>query len=200
MKFFFATLLLTLCCSDALAQWEFSTGYAVNKKDADGAPINLAYDFKIKNRWFTKSQIGYKYLYNFNDFVGATIKVSIFELHQTLSYEIIRKRKYIFKPNIGINYRFYHWKGEMVAPLNTLPIRAWVIGLRNSEYFILASRDGESKQKYHVNNFGFSFQLQNQFRINEKIWLHITPFIEPDYDRSQNTGGVYVGAILKNFN
>lgn len=200
MKFFFATLLLTLCCSDALAQWEFSTGYAVNKNDADGAPINLAYDFKIKNRLFTKSQFGYKYLYRFNDFVGAKLKVSIIELHQTLSYEVIKKRKYIFKPNIGINYRFYHWKGEMVPPLNTLPIRAWVIGLRNSEYFILESRDGKSKQKYDVNNFGFSVQLQNQFRLNKKLWMHITPFMEPDYDRSQNTGGVYVGAILKNFN
>lgn len=192
------TLLFIFFYFSAFAQLEFSTGYAVNKNLADGAPIHIAYDFKIANRLYTKSQAGYKYLYHFNDFVGAAIRVSIFELHQTLSYEILKRKKYILKPNIGLNYRFYHWKGEMKQPLNTLPIRAYLIEFRDREFLRLVSTDTESKDEYRVNNLGFSFQLQNQFKLNEKIWLHITPFIEPDYDRSQNTGGCYIGLILKN--
>lgn len=127
------------------------------------------------------------------------MKVYIFELHQTLSYEVVKHKKYIFKPNIGFNYRFYHWKGEMVPPLDAYRIRAWVIGLRNKEYFVLSSNtaDGKTMQEYSPNNFGYSIQLQNQFRLNEKLWLHVTPFMEPDYDRSQNTGGCYVGVIFK---
>ncbi len=108
MKLFFSAFLLFVA-TNVLAQLEVSTGYAVNRNLADGLPAQLAYDFQIKKRLFTKSQIGYKYLHHFNDFVGADLDVSIFELHQTLSYEIIRKRNYIFKPNVGVNYRFYHW-------------------------------------------------------------------------------------------
>jgi len=196
MKRLLATLLFIMCFSKLFAQWELSTGYAVDKNLADGAPIHLAYDFKIKNRLFTKSQIGYKYLYHFNDHVGSTLKVSIIELHQTLSYEVVKKRKYILKPNAGINYRFYRWRGEMQPPLNTIPMRAEIISVRDGA-FILASTDAEARKTYRVNNFGFSFQLQNQFRISDKIWLHVTPFIEPDYDRSQNNGGCYIGVILK---
>ena len=156
----------------------------------------MAYDFRITDRWYTKTQIGYKYLHKFNDYVGATLKVSISEIHQTLSYEIIQKKKYIFKPNIGINYRFYHWKGEMNPPFNTLPQRVWVIGTRNKN-FILNSFDNGYNNEYSVNNLGFSIQLQNQFKLSNKVWLHLTPFIEPDYDRSQNTGGLYIGLIFK---
>jgi hypothetical protein len=140
--------------------------------------------------------MGYKYLYHYNDFVGATLKVSIIELHQTLSYEVVKKKKYIFKPNVGVNYRFYHWKGKMDPPYNTLPQRAWVIGTRDKN-FILNSYDNGYTNEYRVNNLGFTFQLQNQFRLTDKFWLHITPFMEPDYDRSQNTGGCYMGIIVK---
>lgn len=197
MKLLFTTLFLTFCCSNTFAQLEISTGYAINKNDASGLPIQLGYDVKIKNRLFTKSQIGYKYLHRYNDFVGATLNVSILEFHQTLSYEVIKKRKYILKPNIGINYRFYTWKGEMKPPLNTLPQRAWVIGLREDYTMVLNSYDNGYSAEHRANNLGFSIQLQNQFKLNEKLWLHITPFMEPDYDRSQNTGGCYVGIILK---
>ena len=194
---FFLTLFFCFFISKSFSQLEITTGYAVNRNLADGAPIQVAYDFKIKNRLCTKAQAGYKYLSHFNDFVGADLKVSIIELHQTLSYEVIKKKKYIFKPNVGINYRFYHWRGKMRPPYNVLPQRAWVIGLRNKNYFILNSYDDGYSNEYHVNNLGFSFQLQNQFKISNKVWLHITPFIEPDYDRSQNTGGCYVGVIFK---
>lgn len=86
-------LLIFSCCSKTtFAQLEITTGYAVNKNLADGAPIHIAYDFKIKNRLYTKSQLGYKYLYYYNDFVDATLTFSIKELHQTLSYEVIKKR------------------------------------------------------------------------------------------------------------
>lgn len=197
MKFLCALLLYVLSYSSAFAQWEFSTGYAVNKRDADGAPVHVGYDIKISNKLFTKSQVGYKYLHRFNDFVGATLKISIVEFHQTLSYELVKKRKYIFKPNIGINYRFYSWKGEMKPPLNSLPIRAYVIEFRDKEYLRLVSTDAEYRDEYKVSNPGFSFQLQNQFRLGQKFWMHITPFMEPDYDGTQNTGGCYVGIILK---
>ena len=189
-----AILLFTVLKSPA--QLEITTGAAINKNDADGIALNMAYDFRITDRWYTKTQIGYKYLHKFNDYVGATLKVSISEIHQTLSYEIIQKKKYIFKPNIGINYRFYHWKGEMNPPFNTLPQRVWVIGTRNKN-FILNSFDNGYNNEYSVNNLGFSIQLQNQFKLSNKVWLHLTPFIEPDYDRSQNTGGLYIGLIFK---
>lgn len=196
------TFVLLLAFTNVNAQLEITTGYAVNKNLADGLPLHFAYDFKIKNRFFTKSQIGYKYLYHFNDFVGATIKVSIWEFHQTLSYEVIKKKKYILKPNIGINYRFYHWKGEMKPPYNTLPQRVYKVEFRDdrlrlNSFAPVSANDGGYTDKYDVNNLGFSIQLQNQFSLNDKLWLHITPFLEPDYDGTQNTGGCYIGLILK---
>jgi hypothetical protein len=173
-----------------------TTGYAVNKDLADGAPIQVGYDLKIKNRLYTKPQVGYKYLYHFNDFIEAVLKVSILELHQTLSYEVIKKNKYILKPNVGINYRFYYWRGKMKPPYNTFPQRVYILEFRDDKLRLNSFDDGYSDE-YRVNNLGFSFQLQNQFKINNKVWLHITPFLEPDYDRIQNTGGCYVGVILK---
>lgn len=180
----------------SFCQFEISTGYAINRNLADGVPIHAAYDIKLKNKLFTKSQVGFKYLYRYNDFVGAKMKVTIWEFHQTMSYELVKKKKYIFKPNVGLNFRFYKWKAEMIPPLNTLPIRAWTIGVREGN-FILVSRTGENYKEYSPNNIGFSLQLQNQLKLTDKLWLHITPFIEPDYDRSQNTGGCYVGFIFK---
>ncbi|MCX6318119.1 MAG: hypothetical protein NTW29_12570 [Bacteroidetes bacterium] len=53
---------------------------------------------------------------------------------------------------------------------------------------------GEDYREYTMSNAGFSFQ-QSRYRLSSKLWLHITPFIEPDYDASQNTGGCYVGVI-----
>lgn len=183
-------------------QLELSTGYAVNKNLADGLPLQLAYDLKIGDKVFTKPQIGYKYLYHFNDFVGATLKVNILEFHQTFSYELVKKGKYILKPNIGINYRFYSWKGEMKQPYNTLPQRVYKIQFRDdrlrlSSFAPLTPTDGNYTDEYRVSNFGFSIQIQNQFRINNVIWLHITPFFEPDYDGTQNSGGCYIGLIIK---
>ena len=197
MRASLSILILCFIFSGASSQLELTTGYAINKELADGAPLHVAYDFKLKNRLFTKSQVGYKYLYYFNDFVGATMKVRIWEFHQTLSYEVIKHKKYILKPNLGVNYRFYKWKGEMAPPLNTVPGRAWVIGTREEEHFILESTTAGYYREYTPDTFGFSIQLQNQFRLNDNLWLHVTPFLEPDYDRYQNTGGCYVGIILK---
>lgn len=174
---------------------EVSTGYAVNKNLASGAPVHVAYDIRIKNRLFVKPQIGYKYLKYYNDFTGGTIKGPIRELHQTLSYEVIKKNKYVFKPNVGVNYRWYHWQGEMHPPLNTLPERAWVIEFRDG--WLELNSFGRPRDEYRINNWGFTIQLQNQFKLTNKVWLHVTPFIEPDYDGIQNTGGCYVGVILK---
>lgn len=198
MKNIFTTCLVLLLSNLVQAQWEFSTGYAVNRNLCDGMPIHAAYEIKLKSRFFTKSQIGYKRLKYYNDFVGATLKTNILEFHQTFSYELIRHKKFIFKPNIGFNYRFYKWKGKMEPPYNTIPGRAWVIGIRNNKRFILDNYTPERIERtYEVNNVGFSFQLQTQYRLKERLWLHITPFIEPDYDASQNTGGCYIGLIFK---
>jgi hypothetical protein len=193
IPFIVATLLIA---TTSFAQLEINTGLAVNKQDAVGLPIHVGYDFKIADRFYTKSQIGYKYLHHYNDFVGATINVSSFEIHQTISYEIIRKRKYILKPNLGVNYRFYHWKGIVDPPYNSLPQRAWVIGVREGRFVLNSYDDGHHKE-YEVSNFGFSIQLQSQFRLTDKVWLLITPFMEPDYDGIQNTGGCYIGVVLK---
>jgi len=198
MKFYLVAIAMFIM-PPAFSQLELTTGYAVNRNLADGAPLHVAYDLQLKNRLYTKSQIGFKYLYHYNDFVGAKMKVRIWEFHQTLSFEVIRKKKYIFKPNLGINYRFYKWKGEMVPPINTAPGRAWVIGLRDNQNFVLESTTDGYYREYAPNNFGYSIQMQNQFRLNDKLWLHVTPFVEPDYDRSQNTGGCYAGLILKEF-
>lgn len=203
MKFLLLTLSYITFSVPVFSQLEITTGYAVNRRLADGAPLQIAYDLKIHDRFYTKPQIGYKYLYHFNDFVGATLNVNILEFHQTFSYEIIKKRKYILKPNIGLNYRFYHWKGEMKRPYNSLPQRVLKIEFRGDDKLRLNSfapiipTDGNYSGEYNVNNLGYSIQIQNQFKINEKIWIHITPFLEPDYDRIQNTGGCYVGVIFK---
>ena len=193
------TIILLIIYSTAFAQLELSTGYAINRSEADGAPIHIAYDFKIKNKLFTKSQIGYKCLYHYNDFVEATIRLSIIELHQTFSYEIVVGKKFILKPNVGLNYRFYSVFAEIKPPYNTLPQRAWIIARIRGDRIRLNSFDGEGSKidKRKINNAGFSFQLQNQFRINKKVWFHVTPFYEPDYDGSQATGGCYIGVILK---
>jgi hypothetical protein len=189
------TILLLFYGAGSFAQLEISSGVAINKIDALGPIIHFAYDFKIKNKLYTKSQLGYKYLHIYNDYVGATLNVSTIELHQTLSYEIIRKKNYILKPNVGINYRWYRWTGKMKPPYSTLPQRAWVIGVRDKN-FVLNSYDENYSNQYHANNLGFSIQVQNQFRYSDKLWFHITPFVEPDYDRSQNIGGAYVGVVL----
>lgn len=202
MRSFFVTILFTLCFTEAFAQLEINTGYAVNRNLADGIPLQIAYDFKLKNRFYTKFQVGYKYLYHFNDFVGATLKVNVIEFHQTISYELIIKRKYILKPNIGLNYRFYNWKGEMKHPYNVLPQRAYQIEFRDdrlrlNSFAPITPSDGNYTDQYNVSNLGFTIQIQNQFKINNKLWLHITPFFEPDYDGTQNTGGCYIGIIFK---
>ncbi len=203
MKLSFILLAIVLGFSkNSVAQFEISTGYVVNKRLADGLPLQLGYDVKLKNKFYTKSQIGYKYLYHFNEFVGVKLNVNIIELHQTLSYEIIKKKKFILKPNLGINYRFYSWKGKMVDPLNTLPQRVYIIGFRNykmrlNSFSPTVPTDGKFSDSYNVNNIGFTIQIQSQFRLNNKLWLHVTPFLEPDYDRIQNTGGVYIGVIFK---
>lgn len=190
------TVLMLFVSAAAFAQLEVSTGFAINKNNAAGFPVHLSYEFPIKGRWYTKSQVGYKHLSYYNEYVGANLYINSWEIHQTLSYEVVKKRKYVFKPNIGLNYRFYYWKGKMQPPYNTLPQRAWVIGVREGN-FILNSYDNGYHNEYRVNNLGFSFQFQNQFRLNNRVWLHITPFVEPDYDRGQNTGGCYLGIILK---
>jgi hypothetical protein len=203
MKLSFIFILIFLGFSKiSFSQLELSTGYAINKRYADGAPIHIAYDIKLKDRFYTKSQIGYKYLYHFNDYVGLKLNVNIFELHQTLSYELIKKKKFILKPNFGINYRFYKWKGRIVDPLNTYPQRIYKIEFRDyrmvlNSFSPTLPRDGNFSDTYSVSNLGFTIQIQSQFRLNEKLWLHVTPFLEPDYDRLQNTGGVYIGVIFK---
>jgi hypothetical protein len=178
------------------AQFEITSGVAVNKNDAVGFPIHLAYDFKIADRLFTKSQAGFKRLHSYNDFVGASLLVTSWEFHQTISYEVVKKRKYILKPNVGVNYRFYHWQGKLDPPYTSYPGRAWVIGVREGN-FVLNSFENRYENEYKTKNFGFSIQLQNQFYLTDKLWMHVTPFMEPDYDRSQNTGGCYVGVIFK---
>lgn len=77
MRLAFIICLFLVCITNVWAQLEITTGYAVNKELADGAPIQVAYDIKIKNRLFTKPQIGFKYLYHFEDFAGVTMKVRI---------------------------------------------------------------------------------------------------------------------------
>jgi hypothetical protein len=195
MKLFFVVFMIVIT-STAFSQVEISSGFAVNKNNAAGFPVLIGYEFKIKERTYTKSELGYKYLHIYNDHVGASLNVSSFEIHQTVSYEIVKKRKFILNPNIGLNYKFYHWKGEMRPPYNTLPQRAWLIGVHNG-YFVLNSYDDGYSKEYSVHNLGFSFQLQTQYYISDKVWLHVTPFMEPDCNGSQNTGGVYIGVIFK---
>ncbi|MCW3073995.1 MAG: hypothetical protein JWP69_1064 [Flaviaesturariibacter sp.] len=195
MKTLFTAIAL-LSLIPAFSQLEISTGVAVNKNDAMGMPVHAGYEFQISNRLYTKSQVGYKRLRHYNDYVGATLRVSIGEIHQTFSYQVVKRKRYIFQPNLGLNYRFYKWEGEMDQPYNALPQRAWVIGTREKN-FVLNSYDNGYSNVYKVSNLGFSLQLQSQFKLSDKLWLHLTPFMEPDYDRSQNTGGCYIGVIFK---
>lgn len=181
----------------SFCQLEISSGYAVNKGPANGAPLHIAYDFKLANRFYTKSQFGYKNLYHFNDFVEIKLRTISFELHQTFSYEVVKRRKYIFKPNIGVHYKWYEWEGVMVPPLNTYPYRALVMSIGMDKTMVFFSTTEKYYEAYKVGRVGYSFQLQNQFLIKDRLWMHITPFMEPTHDGSQNTGGCYVGVIYK---
>jgi hypothetical protein len=198
MKRYILITISMLTCSISFGQIELSTGYAANKRMADGAPIHIAYDIKLNNKLYTKFQIGYKHLYHFNDFVNVKLRTSIIELHQTISYELVKTKRYILKPNLGLNYRFYKWKSEMEPPLDAYPYRRYVIWFRNNETLGVISTNTLYKDEYKVSNLGFTIQLQSQFKLNDNAWMHITPFLEPDYDRVQNTGGCYVGLIFKN--
>jgi hypothetical protein len=193
-------LLLTfslLISTKSFSQLEISSGYAVNKEVADGAPLHIGYDFKLANRFYTKSQFGYKSLYIFDDFVEVNLRTTSFELHQTFSYEVVKKRKYIFKPNIGVHYKWYEWEGVMVPPLNTLPYCALVMSIGMDKTMVFTSTTEGYYDTYKVGRFGYSIQLQNQFLIKDRLWMHITPFMEPTHDGSQNTGGCYIGVIYK---
>ena len=112
----FLTVFAALISLTSIAQLEISSGVAVNKNNAVGYPLHVGYDFTIKGKTYTKSQLGYKHLHVYNEHVGADLSVTSWEIHQTVSYEIIKKRRFVLKPNIGLNYRFYHWKGEMQPP------------------------------------------------------------------------------------
>lgn len=197
MRILFLLIVLLAAATKSFCQLEITTGYAVNKVPADGAPLHIGYDFKLANRLYTKFQFGYKYLYHFDDFVEAKLRTVSFELHQTLSFEVVKKRKYIFKPNIGVHYKWYEWEVVMVPPLNTVPGRAMVMSIGRDKTMVLTSTSDGYYDTYHVSKPGFSIQLQNQFLIKARLWMHITPFLEPAYDRSQNTGGCYVGVIFK---
>jgi hypothetical protein len=90
----------------------------------------------------------------------------------------------------------------MKQPYNTLPQRAYKIAFRDdrlrlNSFTPITPTDGNFKDEYKVANLGFTFQIQSQFKLKQNIWLQITPFLEPDYDGTQNTGGCYVGVILK---
>lgn len=197
MCILFLLFVLLGTANRSFSQLEITTGYAVNKELADGPPLHIGYDFKLANRLYTKSQFGYKYLYYFDDFVGAKFRTVSFELHQTFSYEVVKKHKYILKPNIGVHYKWYEWEGLMVPPLNTVPGRTSVMSIGRDKTMVLTSTSDGYYDTYHVSRPGFTVQLQNQFLIKNRLWMHVTPFLEPTYDRSQNTGGCYVGVIFK---
>lgn len=190
------TILCFFLCAAAFAQLEVNTGFAVNKQNAIGPALQVGYDIHLKNTLRTKTQLGYKYLRHTNEYVSGTLQITSYEIHQTLSFAIVTKTNYALRPNVGINYRFYRWKGEIKPPYNTMPQRAWVVGVRDKN-LVLNSFDGDHTTVYRVHNLGFSLQLQNLFRVNDRIWVHITPFIEPDYDRVQTIGGCYTGIIFK---
>lgn len=195
--------MLSICLFSAMngfAQLEFSTGYAVNKHLADGAPIHIGYEYALAGKFRTKTQSGYKHLYYYNNYIEATIRLDMLELHQTFTYPVLNKKKYILKPNAGINLRYYKAVAKIDPPYNAPPQRVWILRYTRNRTVRLNSYDDPTTTKediYRVTNLGFSFQLQNQFYLTPKIWLHITPFIEPDYDKTQVTGGCYVGVVLK---
>ena len=153
MRLIFTILIFMFSNFKVFSQLEITTGYAVNKNLAEGVPIQFGYDIKLKNRFYTKLQIGYKHLYHFNDFVGATLKVNMVEYHQTVSYEIIKNKNFILKPNIGINYRFYKWRGEMKMPYNTFPQRVFIVDFRDyrlrlNSFSSTTPSDGKFKDDY----------------------------------------------------
>jgi hypothetical protein len=200
MRILIVFLIAIFCNVSCYAQLEVSTGYAITRLGSSGAPIHLGFDFNLKNRLFTKAQLGYKKLYYYNDFVGATIRTRTIELHQTLSYQLVNTKGYILQPNLGVNFRFYKNVAKMLPPFNTGTQRAWVFSYRRDRKVVLTSYDGSggAREDFHkTGNLGFSIQIQNKFKLSENLWLHITPFLEPDHDRLQNIGGCYIGVVFK---
>jgi len=52
---------------------------------------------------------------------------------------------------------------------------------------ILTSPYQQQYYEYKVSVLGFSIDLQNQFRLNDELWLQATHIVEPDTNRAQNT-------------
>lgn len=183
---------------DLKAQLELSIGYG-QRGGADGISLYAAYNFPLTPKLYTKTQLGYKQLYQGAKTLvpGASIKIRTWELHQLLSWQAVQNKKYTFNPAIGISYRLSKWKGEMKPPLDQNPIRYAAIYKRNGDLFEIVSISGLNYQEYSFNAFGYSLQLQSQFRLSYKTSLLITPFLESDFDWFQTVVGCYVGIAYK---
>lgn len=193
MKITFTFVLLLLLVNTSFSQIEINGSYSANGKgDAHGPGINVGYEFNINKRLGTKSQVGYKSLKAYNDFIDATIQNKIVEFHQTILYRLINHKKYKLVPNLGLNFRYLDYVLKMNPPYNTLPIRAWVLGVRNKT-LVISSGDNRFEDTHTVSNLGITLQMQNQFKLNEKLWLLVTPIFEDAYDGAQGVGGCYFG-------
>lgn len=90
----------------------------------------------------------------------------------------------------------------MKQTYDTLPQPVYKIEFRDdrlglNSFASTIPTDGNYTDQYSVNNLGFTIQIQNQFQINNKLWLHITSFLEPEHESTQNSGGCYIGVILR---
>lgn len=184
-------------CAGTKAQLSLSLPFANNGKgNVKGTGLRLAYEFHLKKRWSTTTQIGFKSLKAYNDFTENDLKNIIFEAQQTVSYAVVNNKKYVFSPHIGINLRYFKWSAKMRPPYNAIPIRQLAMEFRD-DWLIISSVDGLFSDSYEVANLGFSLQLENQFAISNRITLLLIPFIEDDYDGIQTVSGGYIGVKYK---
>ena len=211
MKKLTSIFLLLFSYKYSSAQWEISSGFAGNQADATGPVFHAGFEWRIKPRWSTKTQVGYKHLTfhdsGANEMTGPnlrylsleyTLTTLSWEFHQTLAFQAVCTNNYMLKPNLGLNYRFFHWGGWMPPPSHPALVGAGR-GHRVDERGGVGM-DSElnkySVSAYHTHGLGVSLQVQNLFRISRKLWAHFTPFVEPTLDKCQNTGGFYTGVVL----
>ncbi len=175
-------------------QIELNASYSdAGVANAAGFGINAGYEIALKNnRLGIKPQIGYKCNCSYYDFTGTDFVNKTAEFHTTFFYKLIDNPSYKLIPNVGLNLRYSYWSAKMRPPLETLPSRVYATYIRRNA-FAVSTSPGREFTELRFFTPGYTFQVQNRFKISDKISVNVTPFAEVDYEVFQEVGGGYVG-------
>ena len=194
-RFFYTTIIAIFILSNTIAQLNFNTQIVAHGKVyVTGYGISICNDFLSKKKISFTTQIGGMWLWHYNDFVDGKFKCNIYQLTQLVSYKLINKIKYKLSPTIGVNYNVIEWHAKLNPPYNQIPVRASVTGFGKGN-LVVSSANNPYKGSYYENGLGIVFQLKNEFRLNEKFGLIVSPFYGDTFTGGQNHGGVNFGLL-----